>query len=73
MDYAKESLRLHYEWQGKIEVVARAKVDNKDALVREIDDLVSNLMQFKYNIVNEDSQALKDLMNKANKIKEDIG
>ena len=32
MDYAKESLRLHYEWQGKIEVVARAKVDNKDAL-----------------------------------------
>ena len=48
-------------------------VDNKDALVREIDDLVSNLMQFKYNIVNEDSQALKDLMNKANKIKEEIG
>ncbi len=32
MDYAKESLRLHYEWKGKIEVVARAKVDNKDAL-----------------------------------------
>ena len=32
MDYAKESLKLHYEWQGKIEVVARAKVDNKDAL-----------------------------------------
>ncbi len=32
MDYAKESLRLHGEWQGKIEVVARAKVDNKEAL-----------------------------------------
>ena len=32
MDYAKESLRLHYEWKGKIEVVARAKVDSKDAL-----------------------------------------
>ncbi len=32
MDYAKESLKLHYEWKGKIEVVARAKVDNKDAL-----------------------------------------
>ncbi|MGN1418848.1 MAG: NADP-dependent malic enzyme [Acutalibacteraceae bacterium] len=32
MDYAKESLRLHGEWKGKIEVVARAKVDNKDAL-----------------------------------------
>ena len=32
MDYRKESLRLHGEWQGKVEVVARAKVDNKDAL-----------------------------------------
>ena len=32
MDYAKESLKLHYEWKGKIEVIARAKVDNKDAL-----------------------------------------
>lgn len=32
MDYAKESLRLHYEWKGKIEVIARAKVDNKEAL-----------------------------------------
>ena len=32
MDYAKESLRLHGEWQGKIEIVARAKVDNKEAL-----------------------------------------
>lgn len=32
MDYAKESLRLHYKWKGKIEVIARAKVDNKDAL-----------------------------------------
>lgn len=32
MDYQKESLRLHYEWQGKIEVVARAKVSNKEEL-----------------------------------------
>ncbi len=32
MDYAKEALKCHYEWQGKIEVTARAKVDNKDAL-----------------------------------------
>ena len=32
MDYAKESLRLHYEWQGKLEVVARAKVTNKEEL-----------------------------------------
>ena len=32
MDYAKESLRLHYEWKGKLEVTARAAVDNKEAL-----------------------------------------
>ncbi len=32
MDYAKESLRLHYEWKGKLEVVPRAAVDSKDAL-----------------------------------------
>ncbi len=32
MDYAKESLKLHYEWNGKIEVIARAKVDSKEAL-----------------------------------------
>ena len=32
MDYAKESLKLHYEWKGKIEVTPRASVDNKEAL-----------------------------------------
>ena len=32
MDYAKESLRLHYEWKGKLEVTPRASVDSKDAL-----------------------------------------
>ena len=32
MDYAKESLKLHEEWKGKIEVVSRAKVDSKEAL-----------------------------------------
>lgn len=48
-------------------------IDNKDALIREVDDLVSNLMKFKYNIINEDRQALCDLMNKANSIKEEIG
>ncbi|MBP3442331.1 MAG: NAD-dependent malic enzyme [Clostridia bacterium] len=32
MDYAKESLKLHYEWNGKIEVISRTKVDNKEAL-----------------------------------------
>lgn len=32
MDYAKESLRLHYEWQGKIEIQTRAKAGDKEAL-----------------------------------------
>ena len=32
MDYAKESLRLHQEWKGKIEVVTRVPVDTKDDL-----------------------------------------
>ena len=32
MDYAKESLRLHYEWRGKLEMTPRAAVDNKEAL-----------------------------------------
>ncbi len=32
MNYREESLKLHYEWKGKIEVNSRAKVDNKDAL-----------------------------------------
>ena len=32
MDYATESLRLHGEWKGKIEVVSRVPVNNKDDL-----------------------------------------
>lgn len=32
MDYAKESLRLHGEWGGKIEVVSRVSVKTKDDL-----------------------------------------
>lgn len=32
MDYAKESLKMHYDLKGKIEVTSRAKVDSKDAL-----------------------------------------
>ncbi|HZK22342.1 MAG TPA: NADP-dependent malic enzyme [Oscillospiraceae bacterium] len=32
MDYQKESLRLHYEWKGKIEVTPRANVKNKEQL-----------------------------------------
>ena len=32
MDYAKESLKMHYELKGKLEVVSRAAVDSKEAL-----------------------------------------
>ena len=32
MDYAKESLRLHYGWKGKLEMTPRAAVDSKEAL-----------------------------------------
>ena len=32
MDYAKESLRLHNEWKGKIEVIATVPVATKDDL-----------------------------------------
>ena len=32
MDYAKESLRLHGEWKGKIEVVSKVPVANKEDL-----------------------------------------
>ena len=32
MDYAKESLRLHGQWKGKIEVVATVPVSNKEEL-----------------------------------------
>ena len=32
MDYAAESKRLHETWNGKIEVVSRVSVDNKDDL-----------------------------------------
>ena len=32
MDYAKESLKKHYEWKGKIEIKLRAEVDSAEAL-----------------------------------------
>ena len=32
MDYAKESLRLHGEWKGKLETVPKVKVENKEDL-----------------------------------------
>ena len=32
MDYMKESLKLHEQWKGKIEVIATVPVDSKEAL-----------------------------------------
>ena len=32
MDYAKESLRLHYEWKGKLAMTPKMKLENKDDL-----------------------------------------
>ena len=32
MDYAAESLRLHYEWAGKIDYVPKMEVKNREAL-----------------------------------------
>lgn len=32
MDYAKESLRLHYQWRGKLSTVPKMEVDSKQAL-----------------------------------------
>ena len=32
MDYAKESLKKHYEWKGKIEVTCRAPLETRDDL-----------------------------------------
>ena len=32
MDYAKESLRLHEEWKGKLETVAKSKVKSREDL-----------------------------------------
>lgn len=32
MDYAKESLKLHYDWQGKFEIALRAPLETSDDL-----------------------------------------
>lgn len=32
MNYAEESLKLHYQWKGKLETKSRAAVDSKEAL-----------------------------------------
>lgn len=33
MDYSKESLKLHYEWKGKIELTAKTPVKTKEDLL----------------------------------------
>lgn len=48
-------------------------LDNKEPLVREIDDLVNNLNKFKASILNDDAKSLHDLMEQGNRIKEEIG
>ena len=32
MDYAKESLKKHYEWKGKLEINPKMKIENRDDL-----------------------------------------
>ena len=32
MDYAQESLRLHYQWRGKLETVPKMAVKDRQAL-----------------------------------------
>lgn len=32
MDYAQESLKLHYEWRGKLDMIPKMAVDSKEAL-----------------------------------------
>ena len=32
MDYASESLKMHYKLKGKIEITSRALVDSNEAL-----------------------------------------
>ncbi len=48
-------------------------IDNKDSLVNEIDELISNLSSFRENISTENVDELKKLLAKGNSIKEEIG
>ena len=32
MNYAQESLKLHYEWRGKLDIVPKMKVASKEDL-----------------------------------------
>lgn len=48
-------------------------IANKDPLIKEIDDLIGNLLKFKECIKDEDKKTLYALMEQSNKIKEEIG
>ncbi len=48
-------------------------IANKEPLIREIDDLTGNLLKFREAIESENSSLLIELMDRANKIKEEIG
>lgn len=48
-------------------------LDNKEPLIDQIDDLIGNLMKFKYCLTNDDEKGLCALMDEGNKIKEEIG
>ena len=32
MDYAQESLKLHYQWRGKLDTVPKMEVKDREAL-----------------------------------------
>ena len=51
MDYAKESLRLHGEWKGKIEVNATVPVETKDDL--QFDEAAALLQPLQYATATE--------------------
>ncbi len=39
MDYAAESLKLHYQWNGKLDTVPKMPVDSKEALIERLAEL----------------------------------
>ena len=55
------------------EMWAQLFIDNKEPLIREIDDLVGNLQKFRSAIEAEDAPELRALMEQGNRIKEEIG
>ncbi len=56
MDYAKESLRLHKEWKGKIQVVTNVPVETQDDLFfgvyTELLNLVWKFRRISINLMN---------------------